>query len=46
MVKFWLDPLELAAAGGFPQHELREIARLVSEHRVVWIGKWNEYFGD
>lgn len=44
--KFWLDPVELAAPGGFPSHELREIERLVMEHRETWIGMWHEYFNN
>jgi hypothetical protein len=45
MAKFWLDPVAPAAAGGFRSHELREIERLVIEHRTAWIEAWHEYFG-
>jgi hypothetical protein len=45
IAKFWLDPVGLAVTGGFPLHELREIERLVVEHRAAWIEAWNEYFG-
>jgi hypothetical protein len=45
VAKFWLEPVGLAAPGGFPSHELREIERLVVEHRMAWIEVWHEYFG-
>ena len=46
VAKFWLDPVDLAAAGGFAAHELREIERLVAEHQASWIGMWHEYFNN
>lgn len=45
IAKFWLDPIALAVPGGFPPHELREIERLVVQHRVKWIEARHEYFG-
>lgn len=44
VAKFWLDPVGPAATGGFPMHELREIERIVAEHRKAWIEAWHEYF--
>jgi hypothetical protein len=44
IAKFWLDPVALAAAGGFAPHELREIERIVRERRVAWMEAWHEYF--
>lgn len=43
--KFWLRPVTLAANYGFSGHELREIERLVSEHRDVFWEAWHDYFG-
>jgi uncharacterized protein DUF4160 len=42
--KFWLDPVTLEWSKKFPERELREIERLVIEHRSEWIEKWNVYF--
>jgi hypothetical protein len=44
VAKFWLEPVVLAAGGGFPPHELREIARLVEENQEAWTRRWHEYF--
>jgi Domain of unknown function (DUF4160) len=44
IAKFWLDPVELAAPGGFPSQELRELVGLITEHREAWIEAWHEYF--
>ena len=44
VAKFRLDPVGLAAPGGFASHELRELERLVTEHRGAWIEAWHEYF--
>ena len=43
--KFWLEPVELASVRGFRGHELTEIERIVSEHRELFLERWNEYFG-
>jgi hypothetical protein len=44
-VKFWLDPVQLAANFGFRAHELREIQLKVVEHRTQFLENWNEFFG-
>lgn len=42
--KFWLEPVSLAANVGFRSGELTELHDLVNEHRLLFRGKWNEYF--
>ena len=46
VAKFWLDPVTQAKSGRLPDHELREIERLVIEHRLEFIEAWNDYFGN
>jgi hypothetical protein len=41
--KFWLEPVGLAGNRGIPRHDLREIERLVFEHRQLLIEKYHEY---
>jgi hypothetical protein len=41
--KFWLDPVQLAANYGFNASEIKEIERLVVEHRDDLIGAWHEH---
>ena len=43
-VKFWLDPVQLAANYGFNARELREIQLTVVEQRVRLLEAWNEFF--
>ena len=42
--KFWLDPIELVESRGFSSAELREIHKLVEEHRRSFILAWDEHF--
>jgi hypothetical protein len=42
--KFWLDPVRLAANYGFNGRELKQVQRLVEEHRARLVESWNEYF--
>jgi hypothetical protein len=42
--KFWLDPVHLAANYGFNGRELKQIQRLVEEHREELLEAWNDYF--
>ena len=44
IAKFWLDPVQLASSGGLKPSELRDIERLVTEHRQLLLEAWNEYF--
>ena len=45
IVKFWLEPIELAKNLGFAENEMSRIERLVTEHREFLIEAWHEYFG-
>lgn len=42
--KFWLDPVSLARNLGFRPKELRDIDRMVHEHRQEFLDAWDEYF--
>jgi hypothetical protein len=42
--KFWLDPVPLATNHGFNGRELKQIQRLVEEHRDELLETWNDYF--
>ena len=45
--KFWLIPeVELARSTKFSPRQLREIEKLVREHRELFLDAWKEYFGD
>jgi hypothetical protein len=41
--KFWLIPVALAHNRGVPLHDLREIERLVFEHKQLFIEKYHEF---
>ena len=41
--KFWLDPVSLAEAFGFRPVQLRDIERLVVEHRQVLVEGFHEF---
>jgi len=41
--KFWLEPILLASNKGIPPIRLREIEKLVREHRFFLRGKYDEY---
>jgi len=41
--KFWLEPVALARNRGVSPHNLREIERLVFEHRQIFMDKYHEY---
>ena len=43
--KFWLDPIVLTANHGFNGREMREIERIVGQHRAVFLEAWDEYYG-
>ena len=45
VVKFWLDPIELANNHGFAESELNDIERLVRQHSQTLRQAWHEYFG-
>ena len=44
--KFWLSPVRLEQSGGFSRHEIRQIQRLVEEHRQTLLRSWNAFFSD
>jgi hypothetical protein len=43
--KYWLEPVSLASNRGFRSHELTVIGELVVENRVLFLEKWNAFFG-
>ena len=43
--KLWLLPVEMASSSGLSRAELRRIRELAFEHQVVFVEKWNDYFG-
>lgn len=45
VVKFWLEPVDMARNRGFRDHELTAIERLVAKHRVELMEAWYDYFG-
>jgi hypothetical protein len=40
--KFWLQPVGLATNRGIPNHDLRNIERLVFEHQQLLVQKYHE----
>lgn len=42
--KFWLEPIRLARNKGVPPITVREIERLVFEHKALFEEKYHEYF--
>jgi hypothetical protein len=44
VAKFWLSPVSLAKSTRFSPREIREIHKLVQEHRETILESWNEYF--
>ena len=43
--KFWLLPVALAKNGGYRNHELKKIKRMVEDNRDLLLQKWYEHFG-
>jgi hypothetical protein len=44
LVKYWLNPIELAKNRGFREHELNQLEKLVNEHQTQLINAWHDYF--
>ena len=45
VAKLWLEPtVSVARAGGFAEHELTVIRRIVQRHRLQLLEAWNEHF--
>ena len=42
IAKFWFDPVRLASNKGFRDHELREIADLITAHGELIRRCWDE----
>lgn len=42
--KFWLAPVKLEYVDGLKKQEQRKAKRLVEEHRLFLLEKWNEHF--
>ncbi len=44
--KFWLQPIALASSKGVKPHEIREIERLVFEHKSTLLAAYHEFQRD
>jgi hypothetical protein len=44
-VKFWIGPVALARNLGFRARELRQIARILTEHEQELLEAWYDRFG-
>jgi hypothetical protein len=44
IAKFWLDPVSLSKNRGFSEHELNQIARLVTNYPQELLEAWRDYF--
>jgi hypothetical protein len=44
--KYWLEPIILESSRGFSRGDLMDIYKLISEHQVVLLEKWYDYFSD
>ena len=41
--KFWLEPIALASVRSVRPHDVREIERLVFEHRLLLLAAYHEF---
>jgi hypothetical protein len=44
IAKFWLDPVQLQASGGFTRTEVNRIQNLVEDNSETLVRSWNEFF--
>jgi hypothetical protein len=44
--KFWIESQTVVRNRRFTPLELREIARIISDHRLDFLRSWNDYFED
>ena len=44
VAKFCLDPVRLHRSGGFGRTAIRQIQRIVEEHRTSLLEAWHDYF--
>lgn len=46
VAKYWLEPVQLASSEGFRSHELTKVRTIIIEHKILFLEKWNEHFGN
>jgi hypothetical protein len=46
VAEFWLDPVRLQRAGGFPRAELRTVHEQIDSRRADLLESWHDFFGD
>lgn len=44
IAKFWLEPVSLASSSRLSGHQLRQLERLVVEHRNEFLKAWHDFF--
>lgn len=44
VAKFWLNPVRIAHAQGFPMTEIRHIGVIISKHDKCLTEAWHEFF--
>lgn len=44
VAKYWLTPVNLASSYAFKGHELAGIRTIVTNHKIMFLEKWNEHF--
>jgi len=44
LAKFWLKPVALASSTRFSPKELKQLEKLVIEHKKLFLEAWNEHF--
>lgn len=42
--KFWMESMTVVRNRGFTSLELREIARIISDYKLDFLRRWNDYF--
>ncbi len=43
--RYHTAPVAFAINKGFPDHQLRQVEKLVTDHRQELIREWHDYFG-
>jgi hypothetical protein len=44
VAKYWLDPVRLERSKGLSRRQLRDVERIVGEHRRDLLRAWHDYF--
>ncbi len=44
LAKFWLNPISLASSTRFTAKDIRDLQKLVEQHKSTLMEAWNEYF--